>query len=1331
MAVRGDNSLYFSTGLDNDGLKQGAGEATGIVQNLAASISKINPFAALALGAVSAFAIIASSAFKMMREFEQAMKEVETISAATQANFKGISAEVFALSKMSPDGPAKLAKAYYQIVSAGYDGAAGMRLLETASKAATAGVTSTETAADGITTVLNAFKISAEEADDVADAMFTTVRLGKTTFEELSSTLSQAAPLAAATGFSYQELLAAVASLTKMGTPTAQAMTQIRSGIESVSEVLGDGAAKSMTLQNAFQAIYDKAGGSQTKLKELTGRMEAMSAILGVTGVNAKGAAEDLEALGDSAGSAEDAFKRMAGSNVNEWAILGNKIKATTADIGNSILEISSGVARFLSSSLDDSEALKKSFDEQRVELAKLRGALLSVTEGSEEYNTIKNQILTNYPEFLSGIDQETISTQGLLDVLNRVNDAYIQRYKFAQRQEDLKAVLEDQGNIEIKIEDVRDKFRQSLAQLETVAKDNGITLEIDYKEKDDVILKSIKNQLSQVEGAFDKTLNSGDKYSNVLKGFAQEYISSLSQSVGEQKKLTGELQDQSKIVENLTDKNRRLTQSELKTTEGRNEAIKQINAAMKASQLTDYVGSGIDEIENAIEARSKIIDQFKEISQTDNIASLKPFLDSELEEIKVYAEKRKRFLNKEAPTGGGTGGGDIKEYEKSLKERQKQYETYLIVSKQIGEKAAREQFESLLKMGENFGEFLQNQLKETTSAARQQAIAVAAQAAGLNLNRGTATTVSTLQTAPIILDVKINDTSINYIEREIARLTRLFDEASKEDRGQFEAPLKMWRERLKAAQDGTAKEEELYNDVHRALSEMTFQSLRDYITYWKDRLDEAEKGSDKEKEILGKIADANAAIWQKHITNITEDLSQISGSLRDLGADDMADLIDGLRNVGGELEGIFKIIDDSASTDEKIMTGISGAIGLADLIISSAARRKNAETEYYNSVIAQQKEYNRLLNEQLRTTESASENVFTDDYINQIEKGIEALKDANDSYQESLAALVDGQAVAGQRDAVDWNSVLSGAGSGAAIGAAIGGPFALVTGAIGAVVGGLVGLFAGASREETFTALLGEYPELIRMSEDGVASLNEELARTLVGQELVNEATAVLLEDALAWTEQIRAAKEQIAEVVDTLAGSLGDNLRNSLVDAFQSGEDAAVAMGNTISQVLEDVLAQMIFDQIFAEQFKNLQEQMTASFGAGGDRTWQDDFARFFQEAEGLTEMFNQQLADARDIAQNNGFDIFGQDQSNREGLSGAITNITEDTANLLAGYLNALRIDVREGLNINVQSMQYLAQITINTGYLINIDRTMVSVDSRMATVERGILEFEAQG
>src|SRR5690606_34834995 len=109
------------------------------------------------------------------------MKEVATISSEVREKFGAFSDELINLAAQGPDDAVALAKAYYQIVSAGYDGAKGLELLRVSSEAATAGITDTQTAADGITTVLNAWGKSFEEAELVADIMFKTVEKGKTT----------------------------------------------------------------------------------------------------------------------------------------------------------------------------------------------------------------------------------------------------------------------------------------------------------------------------------------------------------------------------------------------------------------------------------------------------------------------------------------------------------------------------------------------------------------------------------------------------------------------------------------------------------------------------------------------------------------------------------------------------------------------------------------------------------------------------------------------------------------------------------------------------------------------------------------------------------------------------------------------------------------------------------------------------------------------------------------------------------------------------------------------------------------------------------------------
>jgi TP901 family phage tail tape measure protein len=156
---------------------------------------------------------LTTEAYNFSKDFSKAMREVETISTAVKANFEGISKEITNVAANGPDDAIRLAQAYYQIVSAGHDGAAGLELLKVSSKAATAGVTDTKIAADGLTTVLNAWGKDASQATKVADVLFKTVEKGKTTFPELAQTIAQVAPMAAAMGIPLEEIAAAIASI--------------------------------------------------------------------------------------------------------------------------------------------------------------------------------------------------------------------------------------------------------------------------------------------------------------------------------------------------------------------------------------------------------------------------------------------------------------------------------------------------------------------------------------------------------------------------------------------------------------------------------------------------------------------------------------------------------------------------------------------------------------------------------------------------------------------------------------------------------------------------------------------------------------------------------------------------------------------------------------------------------------------------------------------------------------------------------------------------------------------------------------------------------------
>jgi TP901 family phage tail tape measure protein len=267
--------------------------------------------------------------------FAQSMAQVNTILDDNGGQVKSMTLAVRDLSAELGIAANELSDGLYQALSAGIPADNAIDFLAIASKVAVAGATDVTSAVDLMTTVLNAFKLESSETARVADVLFQTVKLGKTTIGELAQSLALVAPLAASSGVSIEEVAAAVATLTKQGTPTAQAMTQIRAALVATNDVLGDGWSKTMSLQDAFKAVAKQAGGSQVKLRKLTKSVEAMGAVLATTGDSAKGAAADLKSVEGAAGAYDRANKKI--QVTKHWARLFHSVKASILAVAGAI----------------------------------------------------------------------------------------------------------------------------------------------------------------------------------------------------------------------------------------------------------------------------------------------------------------------------------------------------------------------------------------------------------------------------------------------------------------------------------------------------------------------------------------------------------------------------------------------------------------------------------------------------------------------------------------------------------------------------------------------------------------------------------------------------------------------------------------------------------------------------------------------------------------------------------------------------------------------------------------------------------------------------------
>lgn len=412
-------------------------------------------------------------------------------------------------------------------------------------------------------------------------------------------------------------------------------------------------------------------------------------------------------------------------------------------------------------------------------------------------------------------------------------------------------------------------------------------------------------------------------------------------------------------------------------------------------------------------------------------------------------------------------------------------------------------------------------------------------------------------------------------------------------------------------------------------------------------------------------------------------------------------------------------------SKGDAVSAAISGATQLIGLAAGQAAENKRIMAEYYASIIAQQQQYNLLLNDQLRINSDITGSVFLKDYQGKLNDSTAAFNDAQKKYQEQMKAFLSSEAIVGKKNVVSGGNILSGVGAGAALGAGIGTIVPVVGTAIGAVVGGIVGGLVGlfAKKKNDITApLLATYPDLIKANGD----FNADLAKTLIANNKVTDATKQTLQNMIDWKDAADKAAAQLKSVISDLSSGLGDDLRNALVDAFKAGSDAADAFKGSVDKVLENIMSNMIFNQAFAGAFKTLEDAMAASYAVGGDQSWLDDFQKFYAQSPELIKNFNQGMADAQTAASAVGFSVFTKPETaatatKAAGLSGEITKtITEVTGTELAGLFRKMSDDGRIIRDYSKIAVSHLDMIQINT--LRTADNT-----DRLEAIEVGIAEI----
>src|SRR5690554_1615397 len=256
----------------------------------------------------------------------------------------------------------------------------------------------------------------------------------------------------------------------------------------------------------------------------------------------------------------------------------------------------------------------------------------------------------------------------------------------------------------------------------------------------------------------------------------------------------------------------------------------------------------------------------------------------------------------------------------------------------------------------------------------------------------------------------------------------------------------------------------------------------------------------------------------------------------------------------------------------------------------------------------------------------------------------------------------------------------------------------------------------------DTAAAMGKTSADIIRMSSEELAdffSLMDEMGY------ITDEGTKRMVENAKAAAEEYAQAMEEMKGIIKNVAGDLGANLESTLVNAFKSGSDAAMDFKDVVNDVLQSLFMKEIITPYFQDYFDVLQSEMQSSMD-GGDGSWMDDIMRFsenvgpaFGGAIDLMKDFDKAMQEA-------GFDGFSAGAADAS-LSGAIKGVSEETASILAGQMNAIRINQAESLRLMNESARYWAEIAANTSY----NRYLEGIHSDIKAMRSAGSDLKAKG
>lgn len=307
----------------------------------------------------------AGTVAKFASDFETSIAKVNSIAKLSKGELKDYADAIMEISNNTGQNAGDVANSVYDAISSGIQVGDATGFVEKMNTLSASGFTSLGNAIDVVTTTINAYGMSVEDATDISDKLITTQNLGKVTVDELSQSMGRIIPTANASNVSLDQLCTGYAVLTSQGIAAAESTTYMNSMFNELSDsgstvgkILKEKTGKTFkelmesgaNLSDVMLILNNSAKEQGLQFSELWGSAEAGKAGLGLIAEEGQKFNKVLGEMQNSTGATKEAFDIVSNTSAYKMQQSLTQLKNSFVKLGESLLpfvdQISEGISK-------------------------------------------------------------------------------------------------------------------------------------------------------------------------------------------------------------------------------------------------------------------------------------------------------------------------------------------------------------------------------------------------------------------------------------------------------------------------------------------------------------------------------------------------------------------------------------------------------------------------------------------------------------------------------------------------------------------------------------------------------------------------------------------------------------------------------------------------------------------------------------------------------------------------------------------------------------------------------------------------------------------------